>query len=142
MRVAATLRRGRGVEAPVATHLNLPEHYLEGVQLFNAGQYWHAHEAWEDAWKAEQDATHRLFYKGIIQTAAALVHWQRGNPRGLRLNWAKARPKLAQLPEIVLRLDIPGLIVAMDHFEAIQGVGRDPPRLELSGRDAPRPSSG
>ncbi len=122
--------------------MDLPEHFLEGVRLFNAGQYWHAHEAWEDAWKAEYDATHKLFYKGIIQTAAALVHWQRGNPRGLRLNWAKARPKLAQLPAFMMQLDISSLIAAMDRFEARQGDGLSAPRLELHGSNAPGTQTG
>ncbi len=111
--------------------MDLPEHFLEGMRLFNAGHYWHAHEAWEDAWKADHNATHKLFYKGIIQTAAALVHWQRGNPRGLHLNWAKARPKLAQLPAVIFELDIPVLIAAMDRFEAVEGAGLPAPRLEL-----------
>lgn len=111
--------------------MEYPAHYLAGVDLFNQGQFWHAHEEWEDAWKAERDDVLRIFYKGIIQTAAALVHWQRGNPRGLHLNWAKARPKLVRLPSEVLGLDLPGLIAAMDRFEASEGAGLLPPRLAL-----------
>ena len=111
--------------------MDYPAHYLAGIDLFNGGSFWHAHEEWEDAWKAEVNPTRRLFYKGIIQTAAALVHWQRGNPRGLHLNWAKARPKLEQLPPEVLGLDIRSLIDHMDRFEAVEGVGLLPPRLEV-----------
>jgi uncharacterized protein len=105
--------------------------YLRGVDLFNDGHFWHAHEAWEDAWKATADPTIRLYYKGIIQTTAALVHWQRGNPRGLQLNWRKARPKLLQLPATVLGLRIGGLVEAMDRFVAVQGRDLEPPRIEL-----------
>ena len=105
--------------------------YIEGVRLFNEQQFWHAHEAWEDAWKAERDPALRLFYKGIIQTAAALVHWQRGNPRGIQLNWAKARAKLARLPTLVLGIDLQGLIAYMDRFEAAKGVDLEPPRLHI-----------
>ena len=94
-----------------------PASYLAGIELFNQGRFWHAHEEWEDAWKAEEDPSLRLFYKGIIQTAAALVHWQRGNPRGLQLNWRKARPKLGHLAAEVLGLNIQHLIAAMDRFE-------------------------
>ncbi len=114
----------------------LPPHYLEGIRRFNEGQFWHAHEAWEEAWKAEQDAATRLFYKGIIQTAAALVHWQRGNPRGLHLNWQKARPKLARLPETMMGLDLRRLIGEMDRFEAVKGTASAPPRLDVSTRTA------
>ena len=108
-----------------------PAHYLEGVRLFNEGQFWHAHEAWEDAWKAEHDPAIRLFYKGVIQTAAALVHWQRGNPRGLHRNWAKARSKLVRLPEQMLGLQVRDLITYMDRFEAAEGADQPPPQLDL-----------
>jgi predicted metal-dependent hydrolase len=98
-----------------------PATYLKGIQLFNDSHFWHAHEAWEEAWLAEADPQVRLFYKGIIQTAAALVHWQKGNPRGLHLNWAKARAKLVQLPPEVKGLPLTPLIEYMDRFEAAEG---------------------
>ncbi len=65
----------------------------EGIRLFNDRQYWHAHEAWEYCWRNTSGHTAER-YKGLIQMAAALVHWQRGNQRGLLLNWAKARGRL------------------------------------------------
>lgn len=105
--------------------------YLLGVGLFNDGQFWHAHEAWEDVWKATTDPQVRLFFKGIIQTAAALVHWQRGNPRGLHLNWHKARPKLLDLPEVMLGVHLAALIEAMDRFEAAEGIDLQPPRIDI-----------
>lgn len=101
--------------------------YHKGIRLFNAEQFWHAHEAWEEVWRAERDAERRLFYKGIIQSAAALVHWQRGNPKGLHLNWAKARSKLEQMPPELLGVDVKAFIAAMDRFET--GQTTSPPRL-------------
>ena len=47
----------------------------------------------------------------------SLVHWQKGNPKGLHLNWAKARSKLIELPPTLMGLDLQALIVAMDRFE-------------------------
>jgi uncharacterized protein len=107
------------------------EHFRLGVRLFNERSYWHAHEAWEDAWKVEADERTRLFYKGIIQTAAALVHWQRGNGRGLTLNWRKARRKLVTLPSPFHGFDLGALIAAMDRFEAAGGAGLEPPMLVI-----------
>ncbi|GAB4207370.1 MAG: hypothetical protein OHK0022_35550 [Roseiflexaceae bacterium] len=106
----------------------IDRHFEAGVALFNSGHYWHAHEEWEICWKtaSEPDAT---FYKGIIQAAAALVHWQRGNPRGLRLNWAKARPRLVALPPRMHELDLRALIAAMDRF--VLAEGRDLPAPAL-----------
>jgi hypothetical protein len=106
----------------------LAQHYREGIRLFNAGDYWHAHEQWETCWLAsgEPDAT---FFKGIIQAAAALVHWQKGNPRGLRLNWAKSRPKLVALPPRMNDLDLRHLINQMDRFVLAGGDTAHVPRL-------------
>lgn len=103
--------------------------YREGIRLFEQSKYWHAHEEWEACWRAAAEPE-RTFYQGIIQTAAALVHWQRGNPRGLRLNWAKARPKLLALPPQMLGLDLRALIADMDRF-VIAGASGAPPRLRF-----------
>src|SRR3712207_1208912 len=103
--------------------VHYPQPYLAGIQLFNDGRFWHAHEEWETAWRASDDPQIRLFYKGIIQTAAALVHWQKGNPRGLLRNWRKARAKLVELPPEVMGLNIQHLVVSMDRFEQAEGHG-------------------
>lgn len=91
--------------------------YLEGVRLFNTAEFWHAHEAWETLWLASTGAQ-RQFVQGLIQVAAALVHWQRGNQRGLHLNWHKARVKLVTLPDQCGGIDLPGLITWMDAMDA------------------------
>ncbi len=111
--------------------MNYPHPYLAGIELFNNGRFWHAHEEWEEAWLASDDPQIRLFYKGIIQTAAALVHWQKNNRKGLHLNWRKARAKLTALPPEVMGLDLPQLIAYMDRFEQVEGKGLEPPRLTV-----------
>ncbi len=100
-----------------------------GVTLFNSGTYWHAHEAWEDVWRASGEPQATLL-KGLIQTAAALVHWQRGNRVGLERNYAKARPKLLASRDAAPELDVTGLVAAMDAFLADGGA---PPQLALAG---------
>src|SRR5262245_55407728 len=108
--------------------------HLEGIRLFNAGEFWHAHEQWELCWRAavEPEAT---FYKGIIQAAAALVHWQRGNRRGLRRNWEKGRPKLVAMPTHMMSLDIGALIGDMDRFVMADGPPERVPQLHLRDPD-------
>ena len=101
--------------------------YLEGIRLFNAGEFWHAHEQWEACWLIAREPE-ITFYQGIIQAAAALVHWQRGNPRGLRRNWEKGRPKLVALPPVMLGLDLRALIADMDRF--VETGGDAPPILD------------
>ncbi|MGE0190650.1 MAG: DUF309 domain-containing protein [Planctomycetota bacterium] len=48
-----------------------------GVVLFNAGAFYDAHEDWEDLWH-EAEGAERLWLQGLIQIAAAFVHWSRG----------------------------------------------------------------
>jgi predicted metal-dependent hydrolase len=57
--------------------------FRRGVSLFNGVRYWHAHEAWEELWRAAPDEE-RDFYQGLIQVAAGLLHLQRRNMRGAR----------------------------------------------------------
>ncbi|MDZ4719416.1 MAG: DUF309 domain-containing protein [Roseiflexaceae bacterium] len=103
----------------------------EGLQLFNAGAYWHAHEVWEQGWLRSEEPRSTL-YKGIIQAAAALVHWQRGNLKGLQRNWYKARPRLVAVSALIVELDITVFITAMDHFVITEGAMNVAPRLSLT----------
>jgi uncharacterized protein len=56
-----------------------------GVDLYNAGHYWNAHEAWEEVW-LEAPNELRAFYQGLIQVTAAFVHVTRDEyPGSVRL---------------------------------------------------------
>lgn len=50
------------------------EAYLWGVDLYNHGFAWEAHEAWEGLWRAaKHDETQATFLQGLIQCTAARV---------------------------------------------------------------------
>jgi hypothetical protein len=55
--------------------------YLIGVQLFNRGDWFESHEAWEDVWN-ETAGREKDFYQGLIQLAVGLCHYFNGNVRG------------------------------------------------------------
>ena len=69
------------------------EIFRRGVSLFNGVRYWHAHEAWEELWRAAPDEE-RDFYQGLIQVAAGLLHLQRRNARGARNKLREGLDKL------------------------------------------------
>ncbi len=62
---------------------NAPLHpqAAEGLRLFNAGEYFEAHEAFEDAWNEEKGEIRNL-YRGILQIAVMYLHITRGNYNG------------------------------------------------------------
>ena len=48
-----------------------------GRAAFNRGEYFLAHELWEEVWREVEDAGRRLFVQGLIQIAAGLHQLQR-----------------------------------------------------------------
>jgi len=57
--------------------------FARGVSLFNARQWFDAHEVWEDLWR-DDFGDRKRFLQGMIQAAVLLEHLRRGNPRGAR----------------------------------------------------------
>jgi hypothetical protein len=54
---------------------------VEGIELFNAGNFFEAHEELETAWKEETNDIRDL-YRGILQVAVTYLHITRGNYDG------------------------------------------------------------
>ena len=71
------------------------ELFWKGVEEFNAGRFFEAHDVWEELWR-ETPAGKRLFFQGLIQTAAGLYHLTCNNYRGACSQFVKALIKLEQ----------------------------------------------
>lgn len=65
----------------MAEHEDYDPRYLAGIMLFNARDFFEAHEVWEDLWAATSQPDRR-FYQALIQSAVALFHFGNGNLRG------------------------------------------------------------
>jgi hypothetical protein len=69
--------------------------YLWGVDLYNQGFFWEAHEAWEGLWRAAgHDAPQRLFLQGLIQCAAACLKAAVGDADACRRLTARGLARL------------------------------------------------
>jgi predicted metal-dependent hydrolase len=79
--------------------------YLAGVLLFNVGDYFEAHEVWEDMW-SESHGDERRFYQGLIQAAVGLCHFGNGNLGGAVKLYHSARDYMSRCPPNLLGLDI------------------------------------
>jgi predicted metal-dependent hydrolase len=71
----------------------------EGLRLFNAGEYFEAHEALEDAWNAEKGKVREL-YRGILQIAVVYLHVTRNNYNGAIKVYGRSQRWLRDWPEI------------------------------------------
>jgi predicted metal-dependent hydrolase len=72
--------------------------YLFGVDLYNHGYLWEAHEAWEGLWhSAKHDALQAEFLQGLIQCTAAALKVPMKQPEGLAKLSARALPRLERV---------------------------------------------
>ena len=72
--------------------------FQRGLTLFNAREYFDAHEVWEDVWRAAPVAE-KKFLQGLIQVAVALHHHSRGNIDGARSLLDRAQRNLSHYPD-------------------------------------------
>ena len=72
--------------------------YLWGVDLYNHGYLWEAHEAWEGLWHtAKHDELQASLLQGLIQCAAACLKIPMKQPRGLERLCALGTEKLERV---------------------------------------------
>lgn len=86
-------------------HENVMRDSLEaGINFFNGGRYFEAHEIFEDMWRSAGGPL-RLFYQGLVQAAVGLHHLHKGNLNGAAAQLEKSLSKLEQYPERFCRID-------------------------------------
>ena len=87
--------------------LAYPIEYIAGIDLYHAGEYHAAHDAWEERWMGPVDADEKLFLQAMIQSAVAFHHLQIGRPGAARRMYLRAKEKFARLNQpIFMSLDL------------------------------------
>ena len=74
------------------------EAFRRGAQLFNSGEFFEAHEVWEDVWRPLPASAEKMFLQGVIQIAVACHHHATGNRVGALSLLARAQRNLAGYP--------------------------------------------
>ena len=101
-----------------------------GIDLFNRGLYWEAHEAWESDWIVDRRGPDAGFYKGLIQVAAGCLHYRRHNRRGAVSKWggglAYLRPYLPAHQGLRLQALVDAVTGCLARMDA-----EDWPKLDL-----------
>ncbi|HEX6549011.1 MAG TPA: DUF309 domain-containing protein [Candidatus Dormibacteraeota bacterium] len=109
----------------------IPPEVRRGFDLYNAGHYWDAHEAWEEAWTPDRHGPDRGFYKGLIQIAAGNLHYSRRNRRGALNKWRSGADLLRPCLPARHGLDLAALVAATDANRARLEAAESWPELEL-----------
>ncbi len=81
------------------------ELFLQGVALFNAGQFYKQHDVFEKHWM-EDPRPIRDLYQGVLQIGVALHHVETGNYRGAVKMLRRGLPRLRSLPPVCQTLDV------------------------------------
>jgi hypothetical protein len=112
--------------------------YLAGVLLFNAGDYFEAHEVWEDLW-SESHGDARRFAQGLIQAAVGLCHFGNGNLGGAAKLYRSSRDYMSGIGSPFWGLDVGEFWRQMEGcFRPLLGAGRPDPAARPAPEALPR----
>lgn len=77
--------------------LAYPGDYISGIDLYNAGEFHAAHDAWEARWVDDCGPREKLFLQAMIQSAVVFHHLEIGRPGAARRMYHMATEKFARL---------------------------------------------
>ena len=106
----------------------MDEAYERGLELFNRGEFFDAHEVLEDVWRAAP-AVERKFLQGLIQVAVGLHHHSRGNVIGARSLLARAHRNLSAYPACHGGIELAELRKQVERWVGALEEGNSVPKL-------------
>src|SRR4026209_2017992 len=74
-----------------------PIEYIAGINLYNAGEFHAAHDAWAERWMGEVGPKENLWLQAMIQSAVAFQRRGIGRPGAARQMYLRAKEKFARL---------------------------------------------
>ena len=101
----------------------------EGLRLYETGEFFAAHEAWESRWLESQEPE-KTFLQGLIQVAAAFHHYSRANRQGTQNLLQAGLIKIERFPHTHRGLALEPLRVAVRRWLAALEDGEDPAENE------------
>ena len=120
-----------------------PAEYLAGIDLYNAGEFHAAHDAWEERWRDDCGPREKLFLQALIQSAVVFHHIEIGRRGAARRMYRVALEKFERLGAgRFMSLDIRDYLAQLarslswletseDPRDAVQPADFTPPRISL-----------
>jgi len=104
------------------------DNYFRGIELFNRGEFFDAHEVLEDVWRAAP-AHEKKFLQGVVQIAVAFHHYSTGNRVGMKSVLERAIRNLAEDPGRWQVFDLETLVASLNRWRGALDEGRELPPL-------------
>jgi len=119
--------------AYTAEHAALyPPEYLAGIDLYNAGEFHAAHDAWEERWRDDCGPREKLFLQALIQSAVIFHHIEIGRRGAARRMYGMALEKFARLgAERFMSLDVRAYLAQLERSLSWLAAAEDPRQAEL-----------
>ena len=97
--------------------------FQKGLMEYEKGDYFEAHEAWEDLW-SDYNLSDRKFIQGLIQLSVSFVHLRNGNMNGARSLLKKCSEKFEPYQHLQrginmdeLKMDIKTVVLAYEEID-------------------------
>lgn len=81
--------------------------FLAGIDQFNEGLFFEAHDTWEEIWRLTLNKRREQFYRALIQSAVTLELLRRGRAVGVRQVFVTCQELFQPFPPVFMGLDIP-----------------------------------
>jgi uncharacterized protein len=102
-----------------------------GLEQMRSGQYFEAHESFEDAWRAAKPVE-KDFFQGLVHVTVAWYQARRGNHTGCERQLAKAQRRLAAFAPEHRGVDVATVLQSVGEAAEIVAAGSlelPPPRV-------------
>ena len=79
--------------------------FNEGLEYYRAGEYFEAHESWEELW-SDFYLEDRRFVQGLIQLSVSFVHLENNNLKGAKSLLNKCKEKFLEFNQTQRGIDV------------------------------------
>jgi len=109
-----------------------PAEYLAGIELYNAGEFHAAHDAWEERWRDDCGPREKLFLQAMIQSAVVFHHIEIGRRGAARRMYGMALEKFERLgARRFMSLDLEDYLSQLARSVAWLVAAEDPREVEV-----------